>query len=75
MDITESANRKDILAITFPRRIDVEQEIGNSYSIFHNPLRGLCKLSLRIKVAHASFHLFDSSLNFTGTEEKNKPMP
>lgn len=45
------------------------EEIGNGYPISHNPLRGLCTLSLRIKVAHTSFRLFDGS-NFTRTDEK-----
>ena len=45
------------------------EEIGNGYPISHNPLRGLCNLSLRIKVAHASFRLLDRT-NFTRTDEK-----
>ena len=54
---------------TFPGAVKCREEIGNGYPISHNPLRGLCKLSLRIKVAHASFRLFDRS-NFTRTDEK-----
>ena len=54
---------------TFPGAVICREEIGNGYPISHNPLRGLCKLSLRVKVAHASFRLFDRS-NFTRTDEK-----
>ena len=53
---------------TIPGAMICREEIGNGYPI-HNPLRGLWKLSLRIKVAHASFRLFDRS-NFTRTDEK-----
>ena len=54
---------------TFPGAVKCREEIGNGYPISHNPLRGLCKLSLRVKVAHASFRLFDRS-NFTRTDQK-----
>ena len=54
---------------TFPGAVTCREEIGNGYPISDNPLRGFCKLSLRIKVAHTSFRLFDRS-NFTRTDEK-----